>query len=180
MKFSRQAGMSALELVITAAIFATVMGGIVGVLRTASSDSMQQGARGSLDEKAWQVTERIERELRWAQASTLLVTTVNGSSCLSYRVPASIIGGVITWSSTITVEYQNSNVDANDDRVVDEGSIVRIQNGTTRVLCDYVPKGGFSAVLTGASVAMTLTLQLTDAEKRVVRSQATDTVSVRN
>jgi type II secretory pathway pseudopilin PulG len=180
MKSSRQAGMSALELVITAAIFASVMAGVVTVIRTATSDSTQQSARGSLDEKAWQVTERIERELRWAQASTLLITTVNGSSCLSYRVPASIVGGVITWSSTITVEYQNSNVDANDDRVVDEGSIVRIQNGKTRVLCDYVPKGGFSAVLTGASVAMTLTLQLTDAEKRVERSQATDTVSVRN
>jgi len=98
------------------------------------------------------VTERIERELRWAQASTLLVTTVNGSSCLSYRIPASIVGGVITWSSTITVEYQNSILDANDDHLVDEGSIVRIQNGKTRVLCDYVPKGGFSAVLTGRAL----------------------------
>ncbi len=180
MRRSREAGMSALELVITAAIFATVMGGIVGVLRTASSDADQQGARGSLDEKAWQVTDRIERELRWAQATTLLVTTLNGSSCLSYRVPASIVNGVVTWSPTITVEYQNSYVDANDDRVVDEGALVRIQNGKTRVLCDYVPKGGFSAVLTGTSVALSLTLQLTDAGKRVVASTETDTVSLRN
>jgi Tfp pilus assembly protein PilW len=180
MSRSRRAGFSAVELLITAAIFATVMSGIVSLIRTASSDSRRQSELGSLDEKAWQVTDEIARELRWAQASTLLVTTVNGSSCLSYRIPSSIAGGVVTWSPTIRVEYQDSNLDANHDHHVNEGSIVRIQSGATRVLCDYVPAGGFIAALNGASVTLNLRLQLTDADRSVVSSQATDTVSVRN
>ena len=53
-------------------------------------------------------------------------------------------------------------------------------SGKTRVLCDYVPSGGFTATANGATVALTLKLQLTDARGRVVKSQASDTVSLRN
>jgi hypothetical protein len=54
MRARRQSGSSALELVITVAVFAMVMSGLVGVLQSARSSSRQFEGVGGLDEKAWQ------------------------------------------------------------------------------------------------------------------------------
>jgi hypothetical protein len=180
MKARRQSGSSALELVITVAVFAMVMSGLVGVLQSATSSSRQFEGVGGLDEKAWQVTDGIVRELRWAEAGTLLVTQDSGSSRLDFRVPTGAVGGAVTWSSTITVKYAASNLDADHDGKADDGALVRIQDGVTRVLCNEVPVGGFAVAVNGANLALTLQLQATDAERRVERSRATESASVRN
>jgi prepilin-type N-terminal cleavage/methylation domain-containing protein len=180
MSAPRRAGFTFVELVVTTAIFGTVLTGLVDTLRSAGSDAVLQETRGVLDEKAWRVTGDIARELRWAQTGTLLVTAADGSSRIEFRVPAAVAGDVVSWSSPIRYEYATSNVDANHDHAVNEGAIVRIQDGRTRVLCSDVPPGGFSAAVSGSSVTLTLHLQAVDSRRRAVSVQATRTVSARN
>src|SRR5262249_57196143 len=74
MRPARRTGSSALELVVTVAVFAMVMSGLVGVLQSASSSSSLFEGEGSLDEKSWQVTEASVNGLRFAQATTRLPT----------------------------------------------------------------------------------------------------------
>src|SRR5262249_8504606 len=109
MRPARRTGSSALELVVTVAVFAMAMGGLAGVLQSAASWSSLFGEEGGLDEKSWQVTEGIVKELRFAQASTLLLTTEFGSSRLDFRVATGYVAGAVVWSSTITIKVQASN-----------------------------------------------------------------------
>jgi hypothetical protein len=107
------------------------------------------------------------------------VTQDFGSSRLDFRVPTGTVGGAVTWSSTITVKYAPSNLDADHDGKADDGALVRIQDGVTRVLCNEVPVGGFAVAVNGANLALTLQLQATDAERRFERSRGTQSGSVR-
>jgi len=174
------AGSSALELLISVTIFVALVGSLTEIFRSYSATSSQFRAQGSLDEKAWRVTDLIRRELRWAQGSTLLVTSESGSGRLDFRTAAGFVGGATTFSSTITIKYVPSVVDANHDHKVNEGSIVRIEDGRARVLCDFVPIGGFVATLQGADVALDLTLSVSDDHHRTVRARSTVAASARN
>ncbi len=176
----RNRGSSALELVITVAVFAMVMSGLVGVLEASSSSSELFEDQGGLDEKAWQVTEEVVRDLRYAQASTLLVTLESGSSRLDFRVPTGYVGGAVVWSPTITIKVQPSSLDADRDGKPDDSELVRIQGGKTRVLCNWVPAGGFAVTASGANLAVALQLRGTDGRRRVVNARANQSVSARN
>jgi hypothetical protein len=121
----------------------------------------------------------LKREMRWADTSTMVVTTLNGSTRLSFRTPIGYDAGAVVWSPAITYQINPSNVDSNHDGVLNEGCLVRIQSGRTTVLCNDVPLGGFVAELTGSTLQFSLRVAATGLDRRVAASTVSAAVTLR-
>ncbi len=159
-------------LLVAIGVFASVQKAIMGLLTNTS-------AAGLIGEKALGVMEKASSELKWAEGSSLLITSENGASRLDLRVPTDCVSGSPVWSNTITYKVEPSTIDANRDGVLNEFRLVRLLSGTTRVLCENVVPGGFTAVRTGNNVALGLVLVTADAG-RILKSNASTSVSLRN
>lgn len=158
MSARRQAGLSLLEVVISAAIGLLLIGVLLGVVRSSlllSQTSLQDGQR---EETGQRVANRLAKELRWADPDTLLVTTENGSSRLDYRTVVDYDGTDIQWSPVISVRFEPLGVDWDGNGVADEGEVVRIENGRREVLVRGVPAGGLQVA--GVGERLTLSLEL--------------------
>jgi hypothetical protein len=173
-------GLGIVELVVTMAMFVTLMAAIVGILRSSSTMSRMLSRQGDLQERSRRVVEVLARELRWADLGTFLVTVQNGSNRLTLRTPTGFAGGAVVWSTAVTYQIDASNVDSDHDGVLDEGALVRVQDGRTTVLCNGVPAGGFTATLAGSNLQIDLRLQETDADQRVTTTTASAAVTLRN
>lgn len=176
----RAGGWTLLELLVSVAVFATAMGAIVGLLRSSATLTNVLSKQGEIQERGRRVVDSLVRELRWADTSTIVISTLNGSNKISLRTATGYAAGAVNWSPTITYQVNPSNVDSNHDRVLNEGCLVRIQNGRTTVLCNDVPAGGFAAVLSTNNVQLNLRLSATDMDRRAVTTTAEAAVTLRN
>ncbi len=176
-----RSGISALEMIIAIGLLLTILGIVgrfqmstAGVLTTTSS-------RGQLNESARHALEAVASELRWAEAASLVVSAQNGSTRLDFSTPIDYVGGNPVWSTPITYQINLATVDWNGDGVVSEGRLVRIQNGATTVLCDYIIPGGFTATLAGSNVLVQLQLTKMDKNtRRLLRANEQTSISFRN
>jgi len=175
-----QRGWSLVELLITVGVFTAAMGSVVEVMRSSTSLTNLLSTQGDMRERSRKVVDQMVRELRWADTSTLVVTTFNGSSRLTLRTARRYDAGAVVWSPTITYQINVSNVDSNHDGVANEGCLVRIEDGRTTVLCSDVPAGGFTAALTASNLQLDLRLFSTEVDRRAVTTTASAAVTLRN
>src|SRR5262249_427057 len=138
-------GWTLVELLITVGVFTAAMGSIVEVGRSSTTLRNVLSRQGDMGEGSRHGVDALVRELRWADTSTLVVTSFNGSTKLTLRTARGYDAGAVIWSPTITYQVNVSNVDSNHDGLADEGCLVRIESGRTTVLCSDVPAGGVSA-----------------------------------
>ena len=132
-------------------------------------------------EKAQGAIESLSAELRWAESASVIVLAENGSSRVDVQVPTDWVAGAPVWSSRIVYRVLPSSVDANDDGVLDEGRLVRDQNGDVRVLADNVPLGGFTAVQAGNNLLLGLQVSKINHETgQVLSGNAQTSISFRN
>jgi type II secretory pathway pseudopilin PulG len=177
---SQQHGWTLIELIVTLGVFAAAMGSLVEVLRGSTALTSVLTKQGDVQERARRVVDSLKREMRWADTSTMVVTTLNGSTRLSFRTPIGYDAGAVVWSPAITYQINPSNVDSNHDGVLNEGCLVRIQSGRTTVLCNDVPLGGFVADLTGSTLQFSLRVAATGLDRRVAATTASAAVTLRN
>jgi len=145
-----------------------------GLLTTTSS-------RGRLNESAMHALESVASELRWAEATSLVVSVQNGSTRLDFQTPVGYAAGNPVWSTVITYQVDAATVDWNGDNVINEGRLVRVQNGKKTVLCDYVIPGGFTAALGGSNVLLQLRLTKMDKKtNRLLRANEQTSISFWN
>jgi hypothetical protein len=100
---------------------------------------------------------------------------------LDFKTPTDYVAGNPVWSTMITYAVEPSLVDWNESGAIDEGRLVRTQDGRKQVLCDYILPGGFTAVLTGRNLLLQLKLSKLDRQTR--RATTTDdqtSISFRN
>jgi hypothetical protein len=176
-----RAGFTVLETVITLTILCAVFASASLVESNATGLLTTSTKKDLLQEKASRALESIAAEARWAEGAGFLITSQYGSNRLDFQVATGFAGGATTWSTTITYVVQPSSIDANGDGVINEGRLVRIQNGQTHLMCDYVTAGGFTAVRTGQNVVLNVSLALKDyTTQRVEKANEQTSISLRN
>ncbi len=173
-------GWTLVELLITLGVLVAATGSLVDVLRNSASLNDVVTKQGDLREHSRHVVDAMVRELRWADTSTLVVTQCNGSSKVRFRTARGYAAGAVVWSPTITYEIAASNVDSNHDGTLSEGGLVRTEGTRRTVLCNDVPSGGFSAVLTSDNLQIDLRLSATNVDRRAVSTTASAAVTLRN
>ena len=192
----RRQGLSLLEVMVSLGALALITMAIYGLVAAGSTTYANTTRQNTLQENGRRVLDQMSAEFRLANPDTLVVgttysstsvtkngstsTTTVGVTTVSFQVSTGFEAGVTTWGSTIEYAYEASDVDSNNNSIKDEGRLVRSQDGETVRLCDYVKAGGFTAVKTGSTLALTLTLQVADEKNKVMEKVVGTTVVLRN
>ena len=176
-----QAGLTVLEVLI-ATVVATVALGILITALGASSDTYMSVSRiARAEEGGRRALDAIVNDLRLADKDMFVITPEFGSHRVDFRVPTGYDDhGGVQWSTTIAIRYEPSTLDANLNSSMDEGMLVRIQDGRRRVLCHYIEQGQFSLERTGDHVAVELGLVIGDGKGRVATRSVRTSVELRN
>jgi hypothetical protein len=172
MKDRTRSGLSIIELTVSLGIAGVLFGMIGHVIRGLSGLSSTSLAVGRIEEAANEVTAALAAELRWADPSTLLLTIENGSSRLDFRIAEGYDGVETVWSTPIVFRLEPMGWDANEDGVLDEGQIIRVQDGVERTLCRNVPLGGFSIQFIDSSAVVTVDVFAADRDRRALEATA--------
>lgn len=170
MRHGGRSGFTLAEAVVTLAVSLVLFGLLFqaaeGLIRLSSTSLTS----GRLEEAAGRVTAAIASELRWANPDTLLVTSENGSSRVDCEIAEGYDGAVTIWSTPVIFRYEPSPQDDDENGVLDEGSVVRIQDGHTRTLCRHVPQGGLVVLGEGGTISVSVTAFAEDRQGRDLRA----------
>jgi hypothetical protein len=139
----------------------------------------ESAALGALEEQAIIAVKQVAFDARWADGGAMLLTTSNGSRQIDLRTAVDLVGGNPVWSPTVTWRVVPSSNDSNGNGIVDEGQLVRIQDGVTRVICDDVVPSGFTATRTGDTLEIQVRLLRVQSGRPVTLSAATS-ATIRN
>ena len=177
-----RAGFSLLEVVIYIAVLSLIASALYSVM-SGSARQYEIGTKLSgIQEKGRKAMDELVAELRMADRDPgqFLVTTLNGSQQLQFRISTGFAGGNPVFGPPITWNCPTSTVDANGNRLVDEARLVRTQNGRSITKTHYVKQGGFSATVTGNNVVLRLTMLTNDGYKKIIESTVESAVTLRN
>ena len=177
---NRQAGFSLVEMAVYMAISVVVTTAVIRVVVTATDTYNSTTSLGRIQADARRSLDSLAVELRMADRDTIVFATENGSTRIDYRLPLDYVGGRVVWSSMITVRYEPSDVDANRNDIMDEGRLVRIQDGETKVLCNYVRPSGITLTRNGDTIALNLGLMISDADGQVMWCSVETNITMRN
>ena len=124
-------GFTLIELMIGVSVTAGLFYAITMITISASNTYDGTMRRSNLVSKAHQVLDRITDEFVEAELSTMSPALVGvGASTITYRVPDSLVGSVITWSGNRTISFQvdqgefDDGIDNNGDGRIDEGVVL--------------------------------------------------------
>lgn len=179
---SGRAGLSLLEVVIYTAILSLILSALYSVL-TGSTRQYEVGTKLSgIQERGRRAMDELVAELRMADRDPgqFLVSTVNGSQQLQFRISTGFAGGNPVFGTPITWNCPVSTVDANGNGMADEARLVRTQDGRPITKTHYVKQGGFSAAVAGNNVVLRLTMLNNDGYKKVIETTVESAVTLRN
>ena len=165
-KRKRQAGYTFVEMAVTLTVslivFALLFWTTGGMMKLSSTSL----AVGGLEEAAGRVTTTVASELRWADPETLLITVENGSSRIDCRLATGYDGTEATWTTPVTYRYEPATADINGNGIIDEGRVVRIQDGRERTLCRNVIDGGLLFTVENETIMVQVTVFGEDSQGR--------------
>ena len=176
----KNAGFTLLEILIAVAVLSVLMATLYAALFSTTTSYTTMSQRGRIEDRSRQVLDDMARELRLADRDTFLVTQSNGASRIDFRTPTGYSAGNVTWGPVIRFEYQPGDGDENRNGLEDDGKIVRIENGTTTVICDFVAPGGFTATQTSNNLLLEVTCTGADAKGALLESTLQTSVTFRN
>lgn len=161
-----RAGFTVIEAAVTMGVsvvlFALVFQAAQGLMQLSSTSL----TAGRLEEASGRITTAVASELRWANPETLLLTEESGSTRVDCEIAEGFDGAATLWSTPVTFRYVPSPVDENENGVLDEGSIVREQDGVPRVLGRHVSQGGFAVTTDNGTLSVRVTLFAEDRQGR--------------
>lgn len=173
---------------ITLAIFALITMGTTSYGNGSRQNTMERSARVSLD--------RIAEEFRTGHPDTLVVgsayvgkvlcpyvefKTVTFKSVADYAAEGkTVTEGTLEYSTAIRYAMAKSIVNGNnnDASVEDDFKLVRIQNGETITLCDYVKS--YTVTQSGTKITVTLVLAMMSDKNVEMTTTVTTTLTMRN
>ena len=130
-KTSSRGGFSITEVLITATIFAGVLGSTTLVVMTSSGAHDESSDRSHVADLARRAADRVCDELANASATGLFPDPQPfGTDNVLFQTATGVTGGAIDWSTPIRLSFQydtgevDDGVDNDGDGLVDEGSIV--------------------------------------------------------
>jgi hypothetical protein len=166
MRNPSRSGFTLVDAVVTIGISVLLFGLVFQAAHGLMQLSSTSLAAGRLEEAAGRVTTAIASELRWANPDTLLITTENGSSRVDCELAEGYDGVSTVWSTPVVFRYEPSALDDNENGVLDEGAVVRIQDGQTRTLCRNVSQGGLVVASEGGTLSVRVTVFAEDRQGR--------------
>ena len=186
-----ESGFSLLEMITATSISAVAFVILISALGASSDTYLSLSRVGRAEEDGRRAVDSIANDLRMADKDMFVITMENGANRVDFRVPTGytaeevddhggVTPGSVTWSTSVTIRYEPSSVDANMNGVVDEGRLVRIEDGRERVLCNYVEAGQFSVVRSSDHVAIRIGLIVSDGSGHLVQRSVETSVEFRN
>lgn len=175
-----RAGFTVLEAAVTMGVsvvlFALVFQAAQGLMQLSSTSL----TAGRLEEASGRITASIASELRWANPATLLLTVESGSTRVDCEIAEGYDGVTTLWSTPVTFRYVPSPVDENENGVLDEGTIVREQDGRQRVLGRHVSAGGLEVTALNGALQVRVTLFADDRQGRELEATTAASAQVLN
>lgn len=179
-------GFSLVEVMVAIAILGILIVVVYSILG-GSHRSFTTGVRlGDLQERARIVLDRMANELRLSAAPQISTSTVNGAPSIAFRVNEGFSGGQITWSTTIAYRFEfepgelDNGLDDNNNKLIDEGMIIREKDGQKVVLTRDVLKGGVAFSVSGDRIEIQLTLTARDEGGRLLTAPLKTSTTLRN
>jgi len=166
-------------MLIGAGVAMAVGAACLGGQLAATSLVNESATLGALEEQAIFAVKQVAFDARWADGTTMLLATLNGSRRIDLRTAVDFVGGHPVWSPMVSYRVVPSSSDSNGNGIVDEGQLVRIQSGVTRVICDDVVPSGFNAKRVGDTLTIELSL-LRVHSGRPVTASAQTSATIRN
>lgn len=133
-KRSNNSGLSLTELLIALAVLSMVMGSIVTASITSQGAYSQGISTTDLETRVNRAIERIVRDLSSANSAALNPPAADGDDNLEFQRPVDSIDGAIVWGPVTRYAFElmpgelDNNLDDNGNGLVDEGSLVRIED----------------------------------------------------
>ncbi len=158
-----RAGFTLLEIVIVFAVTLILCAAVYGLAGTGGAALSSSSIQSDLDNSLRQGVESMISEVGQSGAGTFspaLPASLPGNSALSFQKNLGYSGGTITWGPVITYQFEyepgetNNGLDDNNNGVVDEGILVRIEGSRRRVLCKWVKEGGVQFALSGRKLTI--------------------------
>lgn len=178
----KRRGLTLVEVMIALGALALITLAIYALLHAGSSTYANASRRDTLQMNARRVLDQIAEELRLANPDSFILS----SGSILFNKAVGFSGGTTSYGSTIEYALRAYTdpkahfVDANHNGVPDEACLERTQDGETRKLCDYVKLGGFTAVKTGQTVNLRLTLIVADDKHTIVETSVSTSIVMRN
>lgn len=167
-------------------ILATTIGVIYSVL-WGSQETFSAGTKlAHLQERARIAVDAMANELRNTGAGKVATTGYNGSTAITFQVNSGLLGGAVLWSTPIVYRFEfesgelQNGQDDNGNGLVDEGKVVRVQNGASVTITDDVMFTGLSFNLVGNRLEIQLVLVGRDLQGRPISARVETSVSLRN
>lgn len=185
---SSRSGLSLLEVTIAAAILLFLSGGLFMLLGGAARTQARTSIASDMNGRVRDVFDRLGTELADAQATSAVVEPGNPGTRVRWHrvINFDPTPGQQIVDTQITVEFAyddgeaDNGLDDNNDGRVDEGLLVRRQDGQTLVLCRDVREGGLAITRTINSIELSLTLERLDERGHRVPMNYRTTINMRN
>jgi type II secretory pathway pseudopilin PulG len=180
-----QRGFTLIEVVVVAGCL-VVMILAIGATILASQDNYAAGMTlSSLQNHAQSVMDKIAKEVRQSGPLTFFPVPSNTDN-LTFQKSVGYSGGAVQWGNAITYAFQyetgenDDGVDNNGNGLIDEGIIVRTENGQNITIARWVREGGFLFFLSGDVLTIQLTLERRNSKGRIFNATVTTSVDVKN
>ncbi|MEE8467231.1 MAG: prepilin-type N-terminal cleavage/methylation domain-containing protein [Planctomycetota bacterium] len=131
---TRQAGFTLVELVITVFIIGILSGAVTQVLLGGSGAFRMGVTVADLEARTARTLERMSREIAAADADTMNPADPAGGNWVEFTTPTGTVGKTILWGPRLRYRVElaplelNNGVDDNNNGLVDEGVLVRIED----------------------------------------------------
>lgn len=184
----RHRGITLTEIMVVTLILAIVVLGLMSVLGSGSETYSSVSRVSSSAADLTIIAEEISRELREAKLDTVVVSSPPNSlsNAVTFQKLENVTGGIPVFSTPIIYTFEPetgeliNGMDDNGNGSVDEGRIVRLQDGVKRTMIGYVTPDGFKATLNGDVITLQFKVERKDDKNRTIPSNLQTTVKIRN
>ena len=179
-------GFTLVEVSIAVLIFGVLAVTTIALVKT-TGDSYADGSLHSyLNTQSRLFLEQVSRELGSAGINTLSPAFPANSTSLTFQMASGYANGQVVYAAPITYAFQyaigevDNGIDDNRDGRIDEGQVVRTENGQSVTLSLDLAENGITFTRNSNTVSIVITLERLDDKGNLVTYTRALTVQVRN
>lgn len=192
-------GVTLVELAVATAVLSIALAATSAVMVRATSFYSESSRRSTLAEQAVRGVDVVVGTLRKADASTVVISEINGSSAVEFRTVTVDDAGHLAQSDTILYRFEYAGTGYEVEVPIDSdaaasggyqtqdpasltkpGKLVEIRGGRRRALCHDVKVGGFRVTRVDRAVTVTLEFERDDGIGNTISERAVRSIALRN
>jgi prepilin-type N-terminal cleavage/methylation domain-containing protein len=169
----RDRGMTLVEVLVAMVILTIVAYALFMSFQSSSTTFTNVSGAGTIQENGRLALDDMAKEFRSADQASFVVTTVNGSSQVSFKYATGYTAGAVTWSPTIL--YNVQTLAGHNGQTLCRWDTSKAGPPQPlpflRKCCsDYLQPGGFLVTKAGTNVQIQLYLQIPDSQGKMLRT----------